>query len=108
MEKRFRMGYQNVEKASSFAAGESVTLVLHATKKFYTYDENVNISFVIRNSSGQAMLELTNSYTKVWQKMWNNYYATLSVPAMPPVAGDYTMELYFNGDFVSSNSFSIT
>ena len=100
--------HQNVEKAASFAAGDSVTMVLNATKKFYTYDENVDISFIIRNANGQAMLELANSYTKSWQNLWNNYYATLSVPAMPAIAGDYTLELYFNGDFVSSNPFSIT
>ena len=100
--------HQDVEKATSFAAGDAVTMVLNATKKFYTYDENVDITFIIRNSNGQAMLELTNSYTKVWQKLWNNYYATLSVPAMPTAAGSYTLELYFNGDFVSSNPFSIT
>ena len=100
--------YQNVEKATSFASGDSVTMVLNATKKFYTYAENVDISFVVRNANGQAILELTNSYTKVWQKLWDNYYATLAVPAMPTIAGDYTLELYFNGDFVSSNSFSIS
>ena len=100
--------YRNVENSSSFAAGDSVTMVLNATKKFYTYAENVEITFVIRNSNSQAVLELTNSYTKGWQKLWNNYYATLSVPAMPNIPGDYTMELYFNGDFVSSNPFSIT
>ena len=103
-----KWNHSNVEKTSSFASGESVTMVLNATMKFYTYAENVDITFVIRNSSGQAMPELTSSYTKVWQKMWSNFYATLSVPAMPTAAGDYTMELYFNGDFVSSNTFSIT
>ena len=97
-----------MEKTTSFASGESVTMVLNATKKFYTYAENVDITFVVRNASGQAVLELANSYTKVWQKLWDNYYATLSVPAMPTTAGNYTMELYFNGDFVSSNAFSIT
>ena len=100
--------YQNVEKTSSFASGEAVTMVLNATKKFYTYAENVEISFVIRNAQGQAQVDLTNAYTKVWQKMWNNYYAVLNIPAMPTAEGSYTLELYFNGDFVSSNSFTIT
>ena len=103
-----KWSYRDVEKTTSFASGESVTMVLNATKKFYTYAENVDITFVVRNASGQAVLELANSYTKVWQKLWDNYYATLSVPAMPTTAGNYTMELYFNGDFVSSNAFSIT
>ena len=100
--------YRNVEKANTFASGEDVTMVLNATKKFYTYAENVEISFVIRNAQGQAQVELTNAYTKVWQKMWSNYYATLDIPAMPTTEGGYTLELYFNGDFVSSNSFTIT
>lgn len=100
--------YKNVEKTSTFTSGDSVTMVLNATKKFYTYAENVEISFVIRNAQGQSQVELTNAYTKVWQKMWNNYYATLNIPAMPTAEGSYTLELYFNGDFVSSNSFTIT
>ena len=100
--------YKNVEQATTFTAGEEVTMVLNATKKFYTYAENVEISFVIRNAQGQAMVDLASAYTKVWQKLWNDYYATLEVPAMPTAEGSYTLELYFNGDFVSSNSFTIT
>ena len=100
--------HEDVEKANIFTSGEEVTMVLNATKKFYTDAENVEITFVIRNSKGQAMMELTNAYTKVWQKMWNNYYATLSIPAMPTAEGSYTVELYFNGDFVSSNNFTIS
>lgn len=98
----------DVEKATTFTSGEAVTMVLNATKKFYTYAENVEITFVIRNAKGQAQVELTNAYNKVWQKMWSNYYATLDVPAMPTAEGSYTIELYFNGDYVSSNNFTIT
>ena len=99
---------KDVEKATTFASGESVTMVLNATQKFYTPNDKVEISFIIRNAEGQAKLELTNSYSKVWQNLWNNYYATLSIPAMPTTAGSYTLELYFNGDFVSSNAFTIS
>ena len=99
---------KDVEKATAFTAGESVTMVLNATQKFYTPNEKVEISFVIRNAEGQAMLELANSYTKVWQDMWDNYFATLIIPAMPTAEGSYTLELYFNGDFVSSNPFTIS
>ena len=100
--------HSDVEKTNVFASGESVTMVLNATMKFNGSTENVDITFVIRNSSGQALSELSSSYSKAWNKMWNNFYATLSVPALPTAAGDYTMELYFNGNFVSSNPFSIT
>ena len=100
--------YQDVEKSNSFTSGASVSMVLNATKKFYTTAENVSITFVIRNAKGQAQVELTNSYTKVWQQMWRNYYATLNIPAMPTAEGSYTLELYFNGNFVSSNNFTIT
>ena len=103
-----KWNHTNVEKATSFASGDSVTMVLNATQKFYTPNDKVQIDFVIRNAEGQALLELVNSYTKVWQDLWNNYYATLSVPAMPTVAGSYTLELYINGAFVSSNNFTIS
>ena len=68
----------------------------------------MQIDFVIRNAEGQALLGLANSYSKVWQNLWKDYYATLSVPAMPTAAGNYTLELYFDGAFVSSNSFTIS
>lgn len=100
--------YKDVEKATTFTAGESVTMVLNATKKFYTYAENVEISFVIRNAAGKAQTALTSSYTKGWQSLWSNYYATLNIPAMPTAEGSYTVELYFNGNYVSTNSFTIT
>ena len=54
------------------------------------------------------MLELANSYSKVWQKLWDSYHATLNVPAMPTAAGSYTLELYIDGAFVGSNNFSIS
>ena len=103
-----KWNHTNVEKATSFASGDSVTMVLNATQKFYTPNDKVQIDFVIRSAEGQALLELVNSYTKVWQDLWNNYYATLSVPAMPTAAGSYTLELYINGAFVSSNNFTIS
>ena len=103
-----KWNHSNVAKETTFAAGDSVTMVLNATQKFYTPTDKVQIEFVIRNAEGQAMLELLNSYTKTWNNLWNNYYATLSVPAMPTAAGSYTLELYIDGGFVSSNNFTIS
>ena len=100
--------HEDVEKATTFASGDSVIMVLNATQKFSTPDDKVTISFVIRNAEGQALQELAKSYSKVWKSLWNEYYATLSIPAMPTAAGSYTLELYFNGAFVSSNPFTIS
>ena len=97
----------DVEKATSFASKDSVIVVLNATQKFSSSDDKVTISFVIRNAEGQALHELAKSYTKVWKNLWKEYDATLSVPALPTAAGSYTLELYFNGAFVSSNNFTI-
>ena len=103
-----KWNHSDVKKANTFASGESVTMVLTATQKFYTPADKVEISFVIRNAEGQAMLELANSYSKVWQKLWDSYHATLNVPAMPTVSGSYTLELYIDGAFVASNNFTIS
>ena len=67
----------------------------------------MTVSFVVRNAEGQALLESYSSYKKGWQKLWNNYYATLNVSNLPTTVGSYTLELYFNGNYVASNSFSI-
>ena len=103
-----KWNHSDVEKATTFASGDAVTMVLKATQKFYTPNDKVTINFVIRNAKGQALLELAGSTTKVWQNLWNNYYATLSIPALPTTEGSYTLELYFNGAFVSSNNFTIS
>ena len=103
-----KWSHSDVEKATTFTSGDAVTMVLNATQKFYTPNDKVTINFVIRNAKGQALLELASSTTKVWQNLWNNYYATLNIPALPTAEGSYTLELYFNGAYVASNNFTIT
>lgn len=93
---------------SIFPSEKKASFVLHATKKFYLPKEDVLLTFIIRDKDGNVVADLINEYTLVWQKMWKNYYASIDIPAMPTLDGSYTIELYFNNCFVTSQSFSIT
>ena len=93
---------------TKYAAGDSVSMVIYAAKKFYTNNEDIQIMYVIRNAEGSVLPELLNTETRNWRSMWNGRYTTLTIPGMPTATGEYTLEIYFNNAFVMSKSFTIT
>jgi hypothetical protein len=40
--------------------------------------------------------------------MWYQYYCELDVPALPSQAGEYTMQIYFNGMIAHEQAFTVT
>ena len=39
--------------------------------------------------------------------MWNNGNCALDIPYMPETAGEYTLKLFFDGQFVTEQNFTI-
>ena len=96
------------EYPSTYAAGTKVSMVLYASARFYTYNEDAKITFIIRDAEGNVLTELVSSQTRNWQKMWNGRYAYLDIPALPDNAGEYTIDLYFNNQYVLTKKVTIT
>lgn len=94
---------------TSYAAGETASLVLYTSSRFYLKDVDTAVTFVIRNEEGRVLPTLTRTITKNWRTLWPGVgkYCYLDIPVMPTADGKYTVEVYFDGATVLTKNFSI-
>ena len=90
----------------TFKPGELAGYVLNITKKIGASKDPVTAMYVIRNAAGIPISWDSNQRT--WNEMWDGGYCYLTVPALPADPGSYTLDLYFNSQFVCNSSFTIT
>ena len=90
---------------TEFSVGEAASFLVKITRVYSTSSETVTITYVIRNAQGQPIQTEVTSVP--WRSMWYKNYCELDIPIMPSAAGDYTMEVYFNGGLVVSQPFTI-
>ncbi len=103
--------YKNVAKGdytTSFASGESASIIIYISRRFYRPNDDMKIMYIIRDSAGNAISNLIATEDKVWRNMWNDGHCALTIPNMPTAPGDYTVDVYFNGAAALSKKFSIT
>lgn len=90
---------------TTFAIGEKASFLVQALRN-YGYDRvPVNILFVIRDANGVFIS--SNIQQQQWNNMFKKYYCELDVPAIPTVAGEYNIEIFFNYAFVASQDFTV-
>lgn len=90
---------------TSFKTGVSASFVMHVTKKTSQKQDVVTTLYVIRDADGKVVSAKTESRT--WDDMWDNRYGELTIPEMPKTPGNYTVEIYFDGEAVTTQSFTI-
>lgn len=91
---------------NAFAVGDKISYLVRFDKLQQASDDTVEILYVIRNADGATILH--SSETSTWEDMWATSYCKLNVPVMPGTAGDYTIEIYFNGALANSQTFTIS
>lgn len=95
---------------STFKVGQPISVLLYSPRNFYVNRGDVSILYVIRNSEGKVMTELTGQDVMDWRDMWVNtdyHYCELDLPNIPQEPGEYTLFLYFNGGAVTSLTFTV-
>lgn len=90
---------------TSFAAGEKASFLAKLSKGRKSSKDKITVTYVIRKSDNTVVSLATS--TDTWNKMWNNRYCELNVPAIPSTAGEYSISIYFNGSFVHSQNFTV-
>ncbi len=90
---------------NSFTADQRSGMILHATTEFETSQENVRITYLVRNSDGTLLH--VGTANSLWDNIFPGEYGALNIPFMPDDAGEYTITIYFNGKFVTVQTFSI-
>lgn len=90
---------------TAFKSGDKASFLVHMNDVYNAEYEDIVTLFVIRDSKGK--LVSANSTTNLWVEMWNMGYCELDIPELPGEAGTYTVEIYFNGAYVTTQSFTM-
>ena len=92
---------------STFKVGDEAGILIQKDKKHGYSQEVYTRVFAIYDANGSL---INTSYTtNEWYLMWpNGNTCELDIPAMPTSAGEYTLHVYFNGQLVTTQQFTIT
>ena len=100
----------NDDYTDTFAVGESAAIMLKVEGGFYPYNAGEILAmYVVRNAAGDLIS--TDTQTLTWKTLWTNYkpaYCGLKLPNMPTEAGEYTVDLYFDGGTICTLKFTIS
>lgn len=91
---------------TTFKVGEKASFVIHIDKIYAISYAQVTTTFVIRDANGTAVQ--VDSTASAWSDMWFGGYGEMDIPQLPETAGEYTVTVYFNGQYVSSTDFTVT
>ena len=91
---------------TTFAPGESASFAVSVNHEYNTSPDEIVTLFVIRDASGKIVSTATQS--RSWTSMWYRGFGRFNVPGLPGTAGEYTMEVYFNGTLAHAQTFTIS
>ena len=91
--------------SSVFSVGESVGYVVFLNRRYDVSYEIITTAFVIQDENGQIVS--ISSTEQTWTNMWYKNYCELNVPSIPNAAGNYTISVYFNGQFAVKQAFTV-
>lgn len=90
---------------NSFSVGELAGFVVFVDRRYDISNEDIVTAFVICDENGHILTIDTN--TRTWSNMWYKNYCQLNIPHMPDEPGNYTISIYFNGQFANKQAFSV-
>ena len=91
---------------TSFKVGVKASFLVELWENYQKSDDNVTVTYVIRTEDGKPVS--LNNTTSTWNKLWDKKFCELDIPQMPETAGKYTVEIYFNGQIITKEAFSVT
>ena len=91
---------------NSFSTGDRASFLVYLAEEYEVDETEVTTLFVIRDASGQVV-DLQTS-VRPWVDMWYEGYCELDIPSLPSQVGSYSMDIFFNGQFVTTQSFSVS
>ena len=95
---------------SIFASGDSISVVLKASTKFYLPKDEMEILYVIRDGEGNVLSEYISQAKKGWEDIWyagDYQIGELDVPSVPKEPGEYSLSIYFNNAAITYTTFTI-
>lgn len=101
-------GKKDVKKkdyTTEFTVGQSASFAITLDHEYSTSSDKITTLFLIRDGAGNVVSSHTQTAT--WTDMWYKGFGKLTIPVMPATAGSYTVEIYFNGQHVTTQSFTV-
>lgn len=95
----------NSSYTNNFKIGEKISFLVKLNGNYKKSDDYVDILFVIRNKNKEIIC--TSSTGASWTYLWDNKYCELDIPTVPTKAGDYYIDVYFNGMAAARDFFTI-
>jgi len=97
--------WNNVTQTNTFAPGAKASILMQTQQIYQNGFKEITNLYVVRDSSG-AVISITNP-VRVWADMLEGGFGIINLPAVPSVAGSYTVDIYFNGAYVASVPFTV-
>ena len=96
------------EYTESFKIGEKASFLVELRKDYEKSTNDITVTYIIRDEAGVPVS--LNSESSTWKKLWDKKFCELDIPQMPETAGNYTIDIYFNGQQINKDvlSFSVT
>lgn len=90
---------------TEFKVGESASFAIDLEHEYSTSSDTIVTLFLICDSNGNVVS--MNTQSRSWTDMWYRGFGKLTIPAMPATAGSYTVDIYFNGQHVTTQTFTV-
>ncbi len=106
--------YETVSEDSftnTFSVGDSASMVLKTSSAVYLPGNKTKCLFLFRDAYGNVLPELMREETFTWKNIWmagDSKTGEMNIPQLPSVPGDYVLEVYFNGGFVTRFEITMT
>ena len=100
-----RFSLSDDDYTTTFAVGEKASFLARLLVEYnISYDEIVTL-YLIRDEAGKIISADTQN--RLWIDMWYRGYCELDVPSIPQTAGTYTVDIFFNGASVTTQTFTV-
>lgn len=90
---------------TTFTVGDEAAFVVYVPSKYSTAKTPMTILYIIKDEAGNMLSYSSTSL--IWRNMWTSRYCELDIPVLPAEAGNYTMEVYFNGGSAHTQEFTM-
>lgn len=90
---------------TDFASGEKISMVGQLHDTYGISSDPINIMYVFRDVEGNVV-NYCYSDTQ-WDEMWRKSYGEFDIPQAPVEAGEYILDIYFNGKLVAVKALEI-
>ena len=100
-----RVDLKKTDYVTWFTSGEKASFLIRILSGRENSEDEVTTLLVIKDAEGNILS--TTAAVKTWSQMWSDSYFEVDIQNMPQSAGNYTISIYFDGQFVHQNEFTV-